>query len=93
MAYYEHAASAPFSAWVSLGITVDYGRLRNVNAPVFDVYGEHDFPQVLEATPRRRAALIAAGSRQVMIPNADHCYTGREKELASAIREFLARLE
>lgn len=90
MAYYERATSAPFAAWISLGITADYGATAKVGAPVLDVYGENDFPQVLRANPARRMAVSGiAGSKQVMIAGADHYYTGREKALVSAIHEFM----
>jgi alpha/beta superfamily hydrolase len=89
-AYYERTAGAPFAAWISLGVTADYGALEKVRAPILDVYGEKDFPQVLRANPVRRMAVSAiAGSKQVMIQGADHYYTGRETALASAIDEFL----
>ena len=91
--YFERAAKVPFAAWVSLGITSDYAKVGALRVPVLDVYAENDFPAVLEANPRRRAALGVAGSAQVMVPRADHYYTGREKELATEIHAFLARLE
>lgn len=92
-AYLERAKAVPFSAWVSLGIIWDYAKFAALRVPVLDVYGENDFPAVIAANPRRRAALAAAGSAQVMIPGADHYYTGREKELATEIHAFLARLK
>ena len=92
MAFFERASSAPFAAWISLGITADYGAMAKVGAPVLDVYGENDFPQVLRANPARRMAIGGiAGSRQVRIAGADHYYTGREKALAAAIAAFLDR--
>jgi len=46
---------------------------------------------VLRADWRRRFALNSiGGSKQVMIPGADHHYIGREKELAAVIDRFLA---
>lgn len=92
-AYYEETADAPFAAWVVLGITSPFGRLGNVKVPVFDVFGEMDFPAVLRDDWRRRLALNAIpGSRQEMIAGADHYYTGREGELAAVVRDFLARV-
>jgi hypothetical protein len=92
-AYYEETAEAPFAAWVVLGITSPFGRLGNVKVPVFDVFGEMDFPAVLRDDWRRRLALNAIpGSRQETIAGADHYYTGRERELAAAIRKFLAQV-
>jgi alpha/beta superfamily hydrolase len=90
-AYLERATADLFAGWVSLGITADYSKFAALRLPVLDVYAENDFPAVIAANPRRRAAIAAAGSRQVMVPGADHYYTGREKELAAAIAAFLDR--
>ncbi len=92
-AYYEETPDAPFAAWVVLGITSPFGRLGNVKVPMLDVSGEMDFPGVLRDEWRRRLALNAIpGSEQKVIPGADHYYTGRERELAAVVREFLARV-
>ena len=92
--YYERTQNAPFSAWVCMGLTGGFGRMGNVKVPVLDLYGEKDLPQVLRADWRRRLTLGSIpGSKQVMIPGADHSYTGREKDLAAAISAFLAALQ
>ena len=68
--------------------------MRNVRAPVLDVYGEHDLPQVLRADWRRRSTLESIdGSKQVRIAGADHHFTGKEKELAAQIRDFVSGLK
>ena len=90
MAYFDGAASPPFAAWVSLGIT---GPMSRVKLPLLDVYGENDFPAVIEASPRRLTAFVERRSRQVMIAKADHYYTGRERELTKAIVGFLASIQ
>jgi len=92
--YFERMAGAPFAAWICLGRSGPFSSLGSSKIPVFDVYGEKDLPNVLRAGWRRKLTLDGiAGSRQLMIPVADHFYTGREKELAAAIREFLAGLK
>lgn len=92
--YYEKTEDAPFAAWVCMGLTGGFGGMRNVHAPVLDMYGEHDLPQVLRADSRRRSTLESIpGSKQVMIPGADHHYIGKEKELAAAIRAFIDGLK
>jgi pimeloyl-ACP methyl ester carboxylesterase len=83
-AYFARAGTASFSAWVSLGITGEF--TSKVGIPLLDVYGEKDFPQVLAAVARRRI-------RQLRIEGADHYYTGRESELASAVTAFLETLK
>lgn len=92
--YYERTAGAPFAAWICMGLTGGYGRMGNVKVPVLDLYGEKDLPSVLRADWRRRMTLNGIpGSTQVMVPGADHHYTGREKELETAIRDFLRQLK
>jgi pimeloyl-ACP methyl ester carboxylesterase len=92
--YYERTQDAPFAAWICMGLTGGFGGMQNVHAPVLDMYGEHDLPPVLRADWRRRATIGSiAGSKQVRIPGADHQYTGMEKQLAAAIREFLDGLK
>jgi alpha/beta superfamily hydrolase len=93
-AYYEQKQDAPFSAWVCMGLTGGFGRMGNVKVPVLDLYGEKDLPQVLRADWRRRMTLNGIpGSAQVMIPAADHHFTGRENQLATVIRGFVERLK
>jgi pimeloyl-ACP methyl ester carboxylesterase len=89
-AYLERAATVPFAAWVSLGITSAYGGFGKFHAPIMDVYGENDFPAVLQAIPGRHQAIDRLpGSLQLMVPGADHYYTGRESELARAVAGFI----
>lgn len=90
--YYEETADAPYSAWVCMGLTGGFGGMRNVRVPVLDVFGEEDLAPVLRAEWRRRMTLnTIAGSKQMKVAGADHNYTGKEKELAAAIREFIAQ--
>jgi alpha/beta superfamily hydrolase len=92
--YYEQARDAPFAAWVCIGLTGGFGGMGNVRVPVLDLYGENDLAPVLRADWRRRLTLHSIdGSKQIRIAGADHQYTGREKELAAAIRDFIAGLK
>ena len=92
--YYENTADAPFRAWVCLGLTGGFGGMGNVRVPVLDVYGENDLAPVLRADWRRRAVIESIpGSKQVRIAGADHHYSGKEAELAAAIRDFVATLK
>jgi pimeloyl-ACP methyl ester carboxylesterase len=90
--YYEETADTPFAAWVCIGLTGGFGGMGNVKVPVLDVSGEDDLPVVLRAEWRRRLTLNSIeGSRQIKIAGANHHYNGKEKELAAAIREFIAQ--
>ena len=91
--YFENTPQPAFAAWVCMGLTGGFGGLGNVRAPILDVYGENDLPNVLRADWRRRNAIATIeGSRQVRIAGADHHYLGREKELAAEIAAFVAGL-
>jgi alpha/beta superfamily hydrolase len=64
--------------------------MRRYALPILDVYGQQDIAPVLGAVGRRKLALKESnGSRQISIDGADHHYTGRENQLASAIDAFL----
>jgi pimeloyl-ACP methyl ester carboxylesterase len=92
--YYEQTPDSPFAAWVCVGLTGGFGGMGNVRVPVLDVYGEHDLAPVLRADWRRRATLgTIEGSKQIRIAGADHHHTGKEAELAAAIRDFLTGLK
>ena len=91
--YYEQTPNSPFAAWICMGLTGGFGGMGNVQAPVLDLYGENDLAPVLRDDWRRRLAIASiAGSKQAVIKDADHHYTGREKELATVIGEFLQAL-
>jgi len=92
--YFERTPDAPFAAWVCMGRSGAFSRFGGAMPPVLDVYGEKDLPSVLRADWRRRLTMEGIpGSKQVQIAAADHFYTGREKELAEAIRKFLASIK
>ena len=89
----EAATSGSLAAWVCMGRGGDFGDGKALRQPVLDVYGENDNPGVLKSAVARRAALERVpGSRQVVIPGADHFYNGREAELAAVLRDFIAGL-
>ena len=91
--YYEQTPNPPFAAWICMGLTGGYGGIGNVKVPMLDLYGENDLAAVLRADWRRRLTIaLIAGSQQTVIKGADHHYIGREKELATVIREFLQGL-
>ena len=80
------------AAWVSIGITDNYAAAVRLTAPVLDIYGERDFPLVLEQA-RARAEAIAKvkGSAQIQVAGADHFFVGHERELVKHVRQFLDR--
>jgi pimeloyl-ACP methyl ester carboxylesterase len=78
-------------AWVSIGISsgefIDSGKLR---LPILDIYGQRDFPLVLQKTDARAAVLrTLKGSAQVEVAGADHYFAGSEAELVRRVSQFL----
>jgi pimeloyl-ACP methyl ester carboxylesterase len=89
----ETAKTGGFAAWICLGRGGDLGDAEALRQPVLDVYGEKDNAAVLASAPARRAALERIpGSRQAVIPGADHFYNGKEEALARVLREFIEAL-
>jgi len=87
--YFANHVDSQFSAWVSMGITSGYGAgAKNASRPLLDIQGDADFPEVLKAAPVRRGV----ATRQVVIPNANHMYTGREGDVANTIAAWLAEV-
>ncbi len=79
------------AAWISIGIVsstyTDPGKLR---LPVLDIYGERDFPQVLQHAQARAAVLkTLKGSAQIEVAGADHYFAGSDRELVRQVRQFL----
>lgn len=94
--YLNHAADAHVDAWVSIGIPAgEYTAPETLKAPVLDLYGERDFPVILENAGKRAAAIrTVRGSAQVQVAGADHLFAGMEGELVRRVRQFLdARLK
>lgn len=93
LAWIQRRPGAQIGAWVALSIsTGEIDDLPRIRFPVFDVYAEKDFPQVL-ARARDRAAVLRGipGSGQAMLYGADHYFAGREKQLAALLDQLLAR--
>jgi len=80
------------SAWVAIGIMGEYSQPATFKAPVLDLYGEHDFPGVLELAARRADAIRKVrGSAQIRVTGADHFFYGMDNELVRNVKLFLDR--
>jgi len=53
------------------------------------MYGDNDLPPVLTDAAKRKGSLAAGHSKQVVIPHADHFYTGHEEEMVETVASFL----
>lgn len=89
-----HAREPGIDAWVAIGILGEFSDPAALRVPVLDLYGEKDFPAVLDSARRRADALRKVrGSGQVQVSGADHFFEGMEAELVQRVRQFLdARL-
>ena len=80
-------------AWVAIGILGDYDGAEKLNIPVLDLFGEKDFPAVLDMAAKRADAIRPLrGSTQITVPGADHYFNGRETELVRTVKLFLDRV-
>ncbi|HET9405145.1 MAG TPA: DUF3530 family protein [Burkholderiales bacterium] len=90
--FLNHANGARIDAWVSIGILGEFSQPGSFRAPVLDLYGEKDFPAVLDHAVQRAAAIRGIrGSGQVQVAGADHFFTGMEGDLVRQVRAFLDR--
>lgn len=82
-------------AWTSLGIASVLGSEQpltyaGIKAPVLDLYGANDFPQVLKGGEARKASLKnSPRSKQTIIANTNHFFADREDEMVAAVTTFL----
>ena len=86
-----HDTGGAVDAWVSVGISTGvYLQAETFKAPVLDIYGEKDFPVVLQqAAARADASKRVRGSGQVSVAGADHYFNGSETELVRHVKRFL----
>lgn len=82
---------ADLDAWVAVGISSgNYLQPDTFKAPVLDIYGEKDFPPVLQnAALRANAIKHLRGSGQISVAGADHYFSGSEAELVQHVKRFL----
>ena len=81
--------SAPVNAWVCIGLGGEED-FRHMTLPVLDLYGENDFPAVLQGAQRRAASIKdLPRSQQIMAPQADRFFTNQQAELVRYVRDFL----
>ncbi len=103
MNWVETTGGKDIAAYVGLGMgATDYQQellhpfpLDKLTAPVLDVYGEKDFPQVLSLAPERQALMQKAGnthSKQMVLPDADHYYKDKGDALTAVVANWLNSL-
>lgn len=88
--FLDRRGDSRIDAWVAIGIAGDFTQVEDFRAPVLDLYGEKDYPGVLESAAARAAAIRKVrGSGQMQVAGADHFFTGLEGELGRQVRQFL----
>ena len=62
-----------------------------LNVPLLDLYGEQDYPAVLQGAAKRRAAIKTThlSSAQVEIPSADHFFSDKEPAVSERLLTWL----
>jgi alpha/beta superfamily hydrolase len=88
--YLIHANSTPVKAWVFIGIINGLEEMFRIKIPVLDVFGGKDWEITqVGAYERKKQILKVPGSDQVIVPNAQHFFEGREDDLVNVLIEFL----
>ena len=88
--YLIHADSTPVKAWVFIGIINGLEEMFRIKIPVMDVFGGKDWEITqVGAYERKKQILKVPGSDQVVVPDAQHFFEGREEELVKVIVTFL----
>jgi len=89
--FLANGGAGNIDAWVAVGISSGtYVQPETFKAPVLDIYGEKDFPVVLQnAVQRANAIKRIRGSGQVSLAGADHYFNGSEAELVRQVKRFL----
>jgi alpha/beta superfamily hydrolase len=80
-------------AWVFIGIINGLEEMFRIKIPVLDVFGSRDWEIArLGADERRRQIMKVKGSEQVIVPDAQHFFEGKEDELTGIVVTFLDRV-
>jgi pimeloyl-ACP methyl ester carboxylesterase len=88
--YLIHANSTPVKAWVFIGIINGLEEMFRIKIPVLDVFGGKDWEITqVGAYERKKQILKVPGSEQVIVPDAQHFFEGREEDLIKVLVDFL----
>ena len=88
--FLNHTGGTRIDAWVAIGLPGEFTDPSTFKAPVLDLYGENDFPAVLDNAAKRATAIRGIrGSGQMQVAGADHFFAGMENELVHRVKQFL----
>jgi len=98
-AYYLAGQHRPVDGFVAVGMSGgipggpmdNLAHLPTVTAPMLDLYGSEDLPEVIESAEARAAQAGKAGGdyTQQRVAGADHFFDGEEAELLQAVNAWL----
>lgn len=63
-----------------------------LNIPILDVYGEHDYPAVLRKAALRHSGLRHPQSAQIVVADSDHDHTENDDALLTVVADWLRTL-
>lgn len=103
MHWVDLTADIRIQAFIGLGMgATDYQQfmakpfpLEKLKIPVLDLYGENDYPAVINMAPERQAGIRASGepkSQQRVLEGANHYFTGKDDELIETVSDWLDTL-
>ena len=80
-------------AWVFIGIINGLEEMFRIRMPVLDIFGSRDWDVTRWGADERRAQILKMpGSAQVVVPEAEHFFEGKEDVLVETIKAFLDRV-
>jgi pimeloyl-ACP methyl ester carboxylesterase len=88
--YLIKADDITVKAWVFIGIINGLEEMFRIKIPVMDVFGSKDW-EITQVGAYERLKQInkVPGSQQVIVPEAEHFFEGREDDLVKVVVEFL----
>lgn len=103
MAWVDAGHFKDIDAYVGIGMgATDYKQpmakpfpLDKIKVPVFDIYGDEEYPAVLRGAVDRKKLIEQAGnkkSKQQSIPHANHYFTDQGEALLEAVSNWLGSL-
>jgi alpha/beta superfamily hydrolase len=80
-------------AWVFISIINGLTEMFRIKIPVLDVFGSDDWVETVWGAPERKAQILKnPGSAQIVVPDAQHFFEGKEDQLAGIVVSFLDRI-
>ena len=103
MNWLDNNGSKDIDAFIGMGIgatdkdqeIIEAFPFDKMSVPILDIYGEKEYPQVIETAAQRQALIQKGGnsaSRQMVLPEANHYFTDKGNELTAVVGSWLNSL-